>query len=126
MPAIALPPISLMRRPLFWAELFALGNVAFLAVDIAMAHAVNAFAEPAEWVPIGFSIAATLALLAAWWLGGILPPKAGLARGLGPRRGGHREGNEAETEDPADLHRVRPFLRPAPPTRHGALRAGLL
>lgn len=80
MPRLALPPSSPWLRPLFWAELFAISNIAFLAVDIAMAHAVNAFAEPAEWVPIYFSIAGTLALFLALALGGPLPPPAGGGR----------------------------------------------
>jgi len=44
-------------------ELFALGNIAFLALDIYLAHSINNFAHGAEWVPVYFSIAATAALL---------------------------------------------------------------
>ena len=50
--------------PLLWVELFVAANIAFLAVDIGLAHAVNAFEHPAEWVPVVFSLAATLVLLA--------------------------------------------------------------
>ena len=76
--------------PLTWVELFALSNVAFLAVDVALAHAVNAFANPAEWVPVGFSLIAPIVLVAAALLGGLRPTLAGdgnarsrLARRLG-------------------------------------------
>ncbi len=77
-------------QPVLWAEFFALSNLAFLAVDIALAHAVNAFAEPAEWIPLAFSPVATFLLLAAIFLGGPMPTRSGeghprqrLARGLG-------------------------------------------
>jgi hypothetical protein len=68
---------ELAAQPVFWAELFLVSNVAFLAVDIALAHAVNAFAHPAEWIPLGFSAVATLVLLAAMALGGPIPRLAG-------------------------------------------------
>jgi len=48
-------------------ELFILVNLAFLTLDIYVAHSVNRFAEPVEWVPFYFSIAAALALGAAQW-----------------------------------------------------------
>jgi hypothetical protein len=44
-------------------EWFVVANIAFLGCDIALAHAANAFAQPAEWAPIGFSIIATLLLM---------------------------------------------------------------
>ncbi len=44
-------------------EIFALGNIAFLGFDIYIAHAVNAFSHPAEWIPLVFSILATFVLL---------------------------------------------------------------
>ena len=40
-------------------ELFVLSNLAFLAVDIYVAHSINRFANPMEWVPFGFSVVAT-------------------------------------------------------------------
>lgn len=45
------------------AELFALANLAFLTVDILVAHAVTGFAHAAEWIPIAFSPLAAAALL---------------------------------------------------------------
>src|SRR3954471_16060547 len=76
--------------PLAHVELFAVANIAFLAVDIGLAHAVNAFARPEEWIPIGFSLTAPLILGAAMALGGLRPGLAGegparrrLARALG-------------------------------------------
>lgn len=44
-------------------ELFAAGNLAFLAVDIWFAHSMNHFAHWAEWIPFAFSILAPLLLL---------------------------------------------------------------
>jgi hypothetical protein len=85
----AVPGLAeLAARPLFWAELFLINNVAFLAVDIAIAHAVNAFAHPAEWVPIGCSVIAVLLLVVAMAIGGPLPVTAGKeeAGAVGARR----------------------------------------
>ena len=66
---------ELLLDPLALTELFLLGNISFLAVDVAIAHAVNGFARPAEWVPVAFSLAAAALLLAAAILGGgIRPP----------------------------------------------------
>ena len=47
-----------------WAELFAFSNLAFLALDIYIAHSMNAFRNPVEWLPIFFSLVSPLAL--AW------------------------------------------------------------
>ncbi|MGZ3477312.1 MAG: hypothetical protein ACXWUG_27665, partial [Polyangiales bacterium] len=44
-------------------ELFVVSNIAFLAVDIALAHAENQYARADEWIPIVFSVVATLLLL---------------------------------------------------------------
>lgn len=54
-------------------EGFATVNLAFLTLDIYVAHSVNAFRHPAEWIPFAFSILGA-ALLAA-----------NLLRALGPR-----------------------------------------
>ena len=74
--------------PLAYAELFALNNVAFLAVDIAIAHAINAFAHPAEWVPVAFSVVASAVLLLSMLLGGLRPtlPAADAEGRLGTRQ----------------------------------------
>lgn len=45
------------------AEWFVAANLAFLGLDIALAHAENAFQRRAEWAPIGFSALATLLLI---------------------------------------------------------------
>lgn len=51
-------------------ELFVCSNLAFLVVDVAIAHAVNAFRAPAEWIPVGFAALGAIALVpgirAAW------------------------------------------------------------
>ena len=81
--------------PRLWVEWFLVANIAFLAVDISLAHAVNAFEYRAEWIPIFFSGAATFLLLLAIALGGSEPALRGgegtgaiswrqrLARGIG-------------------------------------------
>ena len=47
-------------------EFFVLSNIAFLGLDIYIAHSFNAFAARAEWIPIAFSAAATAILLASF------------------------------------------------------------
>jgi hypothetical protein len=72
-------------------ELFLLGNLAFLAVDIFIAHSYNqfgshslhAYARWAEWVPIGFSLAAPVLLLIGMLAGGLTAPERGIARPIG-------------------------------------------
>src|SRR5947209_3806827 len=59
-----------------WLEAFVLVNLAFLSLDIYLAHSVNHFRRPAEYVPLYFSLAAPAVLLAglvvgAW--GGFTP-----------------------------------------------------
>lgn len=51
-----------LNRP-FLLEVFVLSNVAFLIVDVYVAHAFNDFAHWAEWIPIYFAGAGTVALL---------------------------------------------------------------
>lgn len=84
-----------LARPLFWVELFAIGNIGFLAVDVAVAHQMNAFEHPAEYVPVAFSLASAPLLLIAMLIGGpepatkrrrpdgYAPWRVSLARGLG-------------------------------------------
>jgi len=63
-PARRLPFVpNWLTEPVQWAELFALRNLAFLAIDIYLAHSVNRFARPVEWTPFVFSIVGTLVLL---------------------------------------------------------------
>ena len=46
-----------------WVELFVLINLAFLALDIYLAHSTNEFHRPAEYIPLYFSILAPVVLL---------------------------------------------------------------
>lgn len=71
------PLVERFADPLVLVELFAVANVAFLAVDIGIAHAINAFEHRAEWVPVAFSLAATPVLLIAMALGGLRPTLPG-------------------------------------------------
>ena len=45
-------------------EAFVFANISFLAVDIFIAHSINAFGHSAEWIPFGFSIIAPFLLMA--------------------------------------------------------------
>ena len=60
--------IKWYRDPRLWLEGFVLVNLAFLSLDIYLAHSVNQFHRAAEYIPLYFS------------LGGLA---AGLALGLG-------------------------------------------
>src|SRR6516164_2671875 len=61
--------------PLALTELFLIGNVAFLAVDVYVAHDVNDFANRGEWIPVIFSPVATVLLIVGVVVaGGICPP----------------------------------------------------
>lgn len=66
-------------RPAALLELFVAANLAFLAVDIFVAHSVNRFAHAAEWIPFVFSVVSPALLVIA----------AGLRRGRSPL---HRAG----------------------------------
>jgi hypothetical protein len=50
-----------------WVELFAVFNLAGLAPDIFLAHSVNLFHAPEEYVPLAFSLAAPVLLVPAVW-----------------------------------------------------------
>jgi hypothetical protein len=59
---------------------FVLSNFAFLTLDIWLAHSVNAFAHPAEWVPLVFSaLAAVLLGVAMYTRTGAVGRPLGLA-----------------------------------------------
>lgn len=63
-------PVSTFWRDLytsrpFLLELFVLSNVAFLILDVYLAHSFNDFAHWAEWIPVYFAGAATVALAGA-------------------------------------------------------------
>jgi hypothetical protein len=58
---------SWYASPLAWVELFALFNLAGLTPDIFLAHKVNYFRAPAEYVPLVFSIVAPIVLAMAIW-----------------------------------------------------------
>ncbi len=61
---------SWARRKGAVLEGFVLANYAFLILDVFLAHSVNRFRHDAEWVPLGFSIVATVVLASALLLGG--------------------------------------------------------
>ncbi len=64
-----------LRNGRLQVELFVCSNLAFLVVDVAIAHAVNRFRAPAEWIPVAFAALGALALvpeIVIAWRGGRL------------------------------------------------------
>jgi hypothetical protein len=59
---MATPSERWWRRPQLWVEAFAVVNFGVLTLDIYLAHSVNQFRNPAEYVPLFFSAAAGLVL----------------------------------------------------------------
>lgn len=53
------------RDPVAWLEVYCLGNLTFLSVDILIAHSVNDFRRPQEYIPLLFSVATPFLLLPA-------------------------------------------------------------
>lgn len=64
-------------------ELFVLGNLAFLAVDVWLAHSYNQFAHWAEWIPFFFSLGSPVLLAVALRLGGLAEDRPGPGRWIG-------------------------------------------
>ncbi len=61
---IAAPQRRWALNPELWVELFVTANLAVLAGDIFIAHSMNQFRRPAEFIPFYFSIAAPPVLAA--------------------------------------------------------------
>ena len=62
-------PSKWYRDPGLWLEAFVIVNLGFLALDIYLAHSVNQFHHPAEYVPFFYSVVAPPLLAAALLLG---------------------------------------------------------
>jgi hypothetical protein len=69
-------PSRWYRDHRLWLEAFVLVNLAFLSLDILLAHSVNEFRAPAEYVPLYFSLAAPPVLIAGLALGAVGYPAA--------------------------------------------------
>ncbi len=54
--------LTVLPRELL-VELFAIANLAFLTVDVFVAHSINAFHFPIERIPVGFGVAGAAVLL---------------------------------------------------------------
>lgn len=88
------PGLRWAHDSLLLAELFAASNLAVLAADICIAHAMNSFRKPAEFIPLVFSLLAPLVLLVGvylrwvkaqenfWKLGGLIVGWMGVLVGL--------------------------------------------
>lgn len=61
------------KEPQLWVEAFAILNIGFLTFDIYLAHSVNQFRNPAEYIPLFFSASAPAVLLIALWFRKRLP-----------------------------------------------------
>src|SRR3569833_2409893 len=71
------PKLRWVNNPALWVELFVTVNLAILAVDIVIAHSVNHFGKPAEYIPLYVSIAAPVVLvvlIGLRWVGGFHSP----------------------------------------------------
>jgi hypothetical protein len=71
------PKLRWAHNPELWVELFVTVNFAILAGDIVIAHSVNHFGKPAEYLPLYISLVAPLVLvvlIALRWLGGFQSP----------------------------------------------------
>jgi hypothetical protein len=71
------PKLRWAHNPALWVELFVTVNLAILAVDIVIAHSVNHFGRPAEYIPLYVSIIAPVVLvvlIALRWFGGFHSP----------------------------------------------------
>ncbi len=53
------------KKPQLWIEMFAILNIGFLTFDIYLAHSVNQFRSPAEYIPLLFSAIAPVLLVLA-------------------------------------------------------------
>lgn len=62
---MAAPNERWWTEPELWVEAFTIVNLGFLTFDIYLAHSVNQFRNPAEFIPLLFSATAPLVLLVA-------------------------------------------------------------
>src|SRR5262245_57577660 len=62
-------PSKWYREPAVWLELFVIVNLAFLSLDIYLAHSVNKFHHQAEYIPLWFSMVSPPVLLVVLVLG---------------------------------------------------------
>jgi hypothetical protein len=62
---MAAPNERWWKQPQLWIEAFVLLNIGFLTFDIYLAHSVNQFRKPAEYIPLFFSAIAPVILLVA-------------------------------------------------------------
>jgi hypothetical protein len=53
--------------PQLWVEAFAILNIGFLTFDIYLAHSVNQFRNPYEFIPLFFSASSPVVLLTGLW-----------------------------------------------------------
>ena len=64
---MAAPTERWWNQPQLWVEWFAILNIGFLTFDIYLAHNVNQFRNPAEYVPFFFSASSPAVLIVALW-----------------------------------------------------------
>lgn len=64
---MAAPGERWWNQPQLWVEWFVILNIGFLTFDIYLAHNINQFRKPAEYVPFFFSAGAPVVLIAALW-----------------------------------------------------------
>jgi len=69
-----------LRSPAWLLELFVAGNLLVLVADISLAHSVNGFENPAEWIPLVFSASGGVVMAT---LLGAPDPRSGAAGRVG-------------------------------------------
>jgi hypothetical protein len=62
---MAMPADRWWNQPELWVEAFVILNIGFLTFDIYLAHSINQFRNPAEYIPLFFSASAPLLLIVA-------------------------------------------------------------
>ena len=105
-----------------WVDAFALVNLAFLTLDIYLAHSVNQFRSPAEYVPLYFSAGRPVVLLVAL----VLAPSRARWRCWGSWSAGCR-GGRRDRRGPAPGQPLLPGADHSKPGLRGPVRrpAGL-
>jgi len=71
---MAVPSNRWWVQPQLWVEVFVILNVGFLTFDIYLAHSVNQFRNPAEYIPLFFSASAPAFLIIGLALRNRWPP----------------------------------------------------
>ncbi|MCC6680212.1 MAG: hypothetical protein IT445_04835 [Phycisphaeraceae bacterium] len=110
-----------------------LGNVGFLAVDVFIAHAINAFRVWTQWIPVAFSLVGPVVMVVGMLANGLRPQRGTLGDWLGRIVGAgsilvgvaglilHLESHFFKQQTLANLVYAAPFVAPLSYTGLGLL-----